>query len=59
MKVYRIWNKRIGDWVGSLTNREGYYTELESAKRALAQYKRWASVLVIKEYELINEKEIT
>ena len=58
MKVYRIWNKRTNRFVGSRTNREGYYTEFDSVKRALAQYKRWKSILVIKEFELTNEMEI-
>lgn len=60
MKVYRIYNKRTNQYYGSLTNKEGFYTLLESAKRALAQYKtkKWYEVLVIIEFTLENQTEV-
>ena len=62
MKVYRIYSKANKRFKTSNKNQEGYYTKLNSAKRALAQWKNrvyykqynW----VIMEYELTNEKEL-
>lgn len=58
MTIYRIFNKRDGSFLTSRANRTGVYLTYQSALNAYFQYRKYFKNLVIKEYELTNEKEI-
>lgn len=58
MKIYRIFNKKDGTYLVSRSNKEGLYTSYQSALNAYFQFRKYFKALVIKEFELTNEKEI-
>lgn len=60
MKVYRILHRKDNQYLVSRANKEGLYLSYRAALNAFFQFRKYFrnSSLVIKEFELTNEKEI-